>query len=165
VTTPNRETLLEEGEVLAVHSASHDAPARVSVRLIAGDHCEGCAAKSMCKSEQGDRRIMEAIDPLGVAVGDRVQVSVPGEAVLKASFLVYGLPLLLLLAGVWLGSLIWAPENEYRDLWSFLLGAGLAAAALPMVRVMVNQRDSSGRQVLEPRIASRLTEALVDPTP
>lgn len=151
------ETLFEEGVVLAVVPAAGDGPARARVRLTAGDHCEGCPASLLCKPGDGDRRIMDVTDPFGVAVGDRVRVAVPGGAVLRASFLVYGLPLVLLLVGVWLGTRIWSPETALRDLWSFLLGAGLAAAAVPFARRAVERTEAAGDPLLAPRIA-----ALVD---
>ena len=150
------ETLLEEGVVLSVIPAVGDKPAHARVRLLAGDHCEGCPASVICKPESGDKRLMDVIDPVGVAVGDRVRVMVPGGAVLKASFLVYGLPLLLMLAGVWLGTRIWSAENGMRDLWSFLLGAGLAGGAFPLVRAMMKRAESEGGQMLEPVIDGRV---------
>jgi positive regulator of sigma E activity len=103
---------------------------------------------------------MDVTDSVGVAVGDRVQVAVPGGAVLKASFLVYGLPLLLLLIGVWLGTMIWSADQALRDLWSFLLGAGLAAAAVPFVRQIVQQTEATGATMLAARIEGRVVEAL-----
>ncbi len=154
------ENLEEEGVVLAVEPAAADAPASARVRLLAGEHCEGCPASAMCRPETGDRRIMEVADPLGVAVGDRVRVTVPGGAVLRASFLVYGLPLLLLLLGVWLGTRIWAPEVALRDLWSFLLGAGMAGAAVPLVKRTVERTETAGGPMLAARITARVTEAL-----
>lgn len=144
------ETLLEEGVVVLVMPATGHA----RVHLVAGDHCEGCPANAICKPDRDDRRVMDVRDPLGVAVGDRVRIAVPGGAVLHATFLVYGLPLLLLLAGVWLGTLIWPAENHYRDLFSFLLGAGLAGAAVPVVARMVR-----GGQVLEPSIEAKIAES------
>lgn len=157
---PQGETLEEEGVVLAVVPASGDAPATARVRLLAGEHCEGCPASSVCRPETGDRRIMEVTDPVGVAVGDHVRVTVPGGAVLRASFLVYGLPLLLLLLGVWLGTRIWGAEVALRDLWSFLLGAGLAAAAVPLVRRTVQHTEAEGGPLLAARITARIEGAL-----
>jgi len=154
------ETLLEEGVVLAVTPATEAAPGTATVRLMAGDHCEGCPASSVCKPGSGEQRLMDVHDPLGVTVGDRVRVAVPGGAVLKASFLVYGLPLLLLLVGVWLGTLIWSPENPLRDLWSFLLGAALAGLAVPFVRQTVQKTEAAGGQMLAARIESRVGVAL-----
>lgn len=154
------EILEEEGVVLAVEPAHDELPAVARVRLVAGEHCEGCPASSVCRPDQGDRRIMEVADPVGVAVGDRVRVCVPGGAVLRASFLVYGLPLLLLLLGVWLGTLIWSPAVALRDLWSFLLGAALAGAAVPFVKRTVQQTEAAGGPLLAARITARVDGAL-----
>ena len=157
---PHGEILEEEGVVLAVDPAGDSVAATARVRLLAGEHCEGCPASSLCRPETGDRRIMEVADPVGVSVGDRVRVAVPGDAVMRASFLVYGLPLLLLLLGVWLGTLVWGPEVALRDLWSFLLGAGLAAVAVPLVRRTVQQTEAAGGPLLAARITAQLDGAL-----
>jgi sigma-E factor negative regulatory protein RseC len=153
------ETLLEAGVVLAIIPAAGDRPAQATVRLEAGDHCEGCPASVMCRPGDGDRRLMDVLDPIGVTVGDRVQVAVPGGAVLRASFLVYGLPLLLLLAGVGLGALVLPHEQPLRDLWSFFIGVALAAAAVPWVIRTVRRIESGGGHVLPARIDAKL-EAL-----
>ena len=150
------ETLLEEGIVLSVIPASGDRPAQATVRLMAGDHCEGCPANVLCKPADNDRRLMDVLDPVGVAVGDHVQVAVPGGAVLKASFLVYGLPLVLLLAGVGLGTLLWPATERLRDLYSFLLGVTLAAAAIPWVKRTVQRIETGGGSILPARIEARL---------
>ena len=146
------ETLIEEGIVTALIPASGGKPSQATVRLEIGEHCGQCAANVLCRPADGDRRMMDVLDPIGVAVGDRVQVAVPGGAVLKASLLVYGLPLLLLLAGVGIGMFIWPEGRPMRDLWSFLLGIGLAAAALPFVRHAVRRAESGGGRILPARI-------------
>ncbi len=153
------ETLLEQGVVMEVLAATADAPARARVRLLAGDHCEGCPAAVMCKPGGGDRRLMDVTDPVGVAPGDQVEVAVPGGQVLRASFLVYGLPLLLLLLGVWLGNEIFPATDRLRDLWSFLIGAGLAGAAVPFVRATLRRTESEGGPLLAARITRKLVVA------
>ncbi len=150
------ETLLEQGIVIEAVAASEGQPARARVRLLAGDHCEGCPAAVMCRPGGGDRRLMDVSDPVGVAVGDQVEVAVPGGQVLRASFLVYGLPLLLLLLGVWLGTEIFPASDRLRDLWSFLIGAGLAGAAVPFVRATLHRTESEGGPLLAARITRRL---------
>lgn len=151
------ETLIEEGIVTGLIPARGNQPAQATVRLETGEHCERCAANFLCRPADGDRRMMDVLDPIGVRVGDRVQVEVPGGALLKASILVYGLPLLLLLAGVILGMLIWPEGRPMRDLWSFLLGVGLAAAALPWIRHMVRRTESGGGRILPARIVGVCT--------
>ncbi|HOX24493.1 MAG TPA: SoxR reducing system RseC family protein [Candidatus Krumholzibacteria bacterium] len=152
------EVLLEEGVVLALIPAAGGRPARVRVRLEAGEHCEGCSAHSLCKPDSGDRRLLDAIDQVGVTVGDRVRVAVPGGAVLRVSLLVYGLPLLLLLVGAAAGARFFAAGDPLRDLWSFLLGIALAGAALPLVRRAADRTEAAGGQVLEARVEGIVRE-------
>ncbi len=106
-----------------------------------GIECEGCGASGLCHAAADDRREIEADDLLGCAAGDRVRIEVPGGQVLRMSFLIYGLPLLLLLAGVGLGAVL-IPAGPWRDPGSFLLAVGLAAAAFPVVR---SDRQASRR--------------------
>jgi len=159
MTAAHREILLEEGVVLELVPTEAQAPARARVRLVAGEHCEGCPASGICRPDSDDRRVLDVVDPLGVTVGERVKVAVPGGAVLQASFLVYGLPLLLLVAGVVAGLSIWPAENPMRDLWSFLLGAGLAGLAVP-VAARFARGGGAGGSLLEPRITEKVDEVV-----
>jgi positive regulator of sigma E activity len=165
MSNPRGETLLEEGIVLTVQPAGGEAPGQARVHLVAGDHCDGCPASSLCKPDDGDRRIMEVSDPLGTAPGDRVRVMVPGGAVLRASFLVYGLPLLLLLVGVFLGLRIWGPDHPRGDLYSFFLGAGLAALAVPFAARCAGGFGLKEGSVLQPKITEILNADHGDPLP
>ncbi len=152
------EILLEEGVVLQCdRAAADDQPARVRVRLLAGDHCEGCPASGICRPDDNERRILDVLDPVGVAEGDRVRVAVPGGAVLRASFLIYGLPLILLVIGVVIGTKLWF-DHGMRDLWSFLLGAGLAGAAVPFVARLARDAEAAGGALLEPHVTEKLPD-------
>jgi sigma-E factor negative regulatory protein RseC len=151
-----REVLHEEGVVTDLATPTSAGMGRVRVLLTGGDHCEGCPASAICRPDDGERRFLDVLDPVGVAVGDRVRVAVPGGAVLRASFLVYGLPLLLLVVGVAVGMRIWPAEETMRDLYSFVLGAGLAAAAVPVVARMARDAEAAGAELLEPRVAEKL---------
>ncbi len=160
MTSARGEVLIEEAIVVAVVPGEGERPSQARVQLVAGDHCEGCPASNVCKPGGGGQRLLEVHDPVGVTVGDRVRIAVPGGAVLRASFLVYGLPLVLLLIGVWLGMQWWSAENPMRDLWSFLLGAGLAAAAMPVVARMARDTEAAGGQLLEARITEKVASAV-----
>ena len=143
------EMLLEEGLVLGVQrDAGGSSVARV--RLLAGEHCEGCPANAVCRPGGDEARVLEVRDPLRARPGDRVRVRVLGSAVLRASILVYGLPLLLVLAGVGLGAKLWSPGTARGDLLGFALGVGLAAAAAPAVAWWARRTDRG--RALDPEI-------------
>ena len=68
------------------------------VRAKENSMCAGCASAGHCQSSDGERTV-EAKNPLGARAGDEVVIAVPSSALLKASFVVYFLPVIGLLAG------------------------------------------------------------------
>ena len=67
-----------------------------------GSSCDGCHAKSSCHSmgdAQGSIMEIRAINDMGAKVGDRVKVAIDSIVFLKSSFLVYVLPLIVMIAG------------------------------------------------------------------
>ena len=66
---------------------------------------EACQACHACKFGQQQRVLMEL--PAGnYTQGDPIELNLPDGNVGKASMLAYGIPLVLMLLGIWLGSLI-----------------------------------------------------------
>lgn len=108
-----------EGQVLSIDANSE--PAHAVVEVAAAFRCERCASGKGCGAgllagDASPRRVDALVDhQLDLHVGDRVQLELAGDNVLRAAMLVYGLPLGGALAGAGLA-------------WWF--GAGDAAAAL-----------------------------------
>jgi len=90
------EELIEEGIVTEVKNGI------AVVSVIQSDSCEDCSAKIFCHTDNKIRSVT-AKDPYGVKAGDKVQISIKGRSVVAASFLLYGLPLILLTAGIFVG--------------------------------------------------------------
>ncbi|HUT44071.1 MAG TPA: SoxR reducing system RseC family protein [Desulfobacterales bacterium] len=66
--------------------------------------CETCSAKSSCNVvENGKEMEVEAINEAGAQVGDRIIISIETSSLLKASFLLYIFPILLMIAGAVIG--------------------------------------------------------------
>lgn len=70
--------------------------------------CDSCASKKSCHSGAGaDNAILiEAADPVGTKVGDRVVFSVSSGSILKAGLLLYLLPIAFFIGGVVLGQAV-----------------------------------------------------------
>jgi len=83
----------EEGIVVEVTG-----PGLAKVKLIRSTLCSGCEAKNMCHPTGGhaNEMVVEVDDPLGVSAGQRVRINLPSATVLKASFVVYIMPLVAL---------------------------------------------------------------------
>ena len=107
------EELYEEGVVKEVKDGI------ALVILNESGDCSSCSAKAVCKSGGEDSKILSAKDPFGVSPGDKVRIAVKGKNVLTAAFLLYGLPLILFLAGIYAGMLYFKNQKE---LWGTVLG-------------------------------------------
>jgi sigma-E factor negative regulatory protein RseC len=70
--------------------------------------CESCKAKDACTSLGGGGANAEvrARNTVGAEPGDVVTIGIRGSSVLKASFLVYMLPILAMVGGIVLGHLL-----------------------------------------------------------
>jgi len=86
------------------------------------DKCKECTAKIYCKPGSSEERSLTVRDPHGAHPGDKVRIVIKGSKILRASFLLYGIPLILLLAGIFLGMEVFTINKE---LYSSLAGIGL----------------------------------------
>lgn len=87
--------------------------------------CGDCHA---CVSFGSDSAETEIKNTLGAKVGDRVEIRLHSGSVFKASFILYGIPLAALLAGVLIGS-------RFGDVWAAAAGIGAAVTALIVIRL------------------------------
>jgi sigma-E factor negative regulatory protein RseC len=77
--------------------------------------CAGCGAKSACHAMGGDKkRVVSAINRAQAETGDRVLLTMPRKGVLGASFLLYMVPVIALLAGAVLGKHL-GPSWGWQD--------------------------------------------------
>ena len=114
----HREELIEEGIILSSEKGIAE------VGLIESDDCEDCSAKLFCKPGEEKTKTIRAFDPFDANPGDSVRISIPGNAILKATLLLYGVPLIILILGIW-GGLFLLKGTSYPELFSFLLSMGI----------------------------------------
>lgn len=113
-----KEELYEEGIV----KEAHDGIAEIVISD--SEHCQECSAKIYCKPGSSNERCLTVNDPFGVHPGDNVRVTIKGSKILSVSFMIYGVPLLLLLAGIFIGMNLF---NNNQEIYSSLLGIGMVA--------------------------------------
>jgi sigma-E factor negative regulatory protein RseC len=66
--------------------------------------CKTCSAKGSCSAgESGTEMEVEAINEAGAQIDDRIIISIETASLLKASFLLYVFPILLMIAGAVIG--------------------------------------------------------------
>jgi sigma-E factor negative regulatory protein RseC len=127
------EELTEEGIV----KESKDGIATVVISN--SDNCEECTAKLYCKPGNTKQRSLTVNDPLGVNVGDSVKVSIKGSQILRVSFLIYGMPLILILAGLFLGMQFF---RIHKELFSTLLAVGFVSIYILIILFINKKRNS-----------------------
>lgn len=110
---------------------------KAMVSLTRHTACGDCGACQMGK-ENLDRKI-EALNPVGAKVGDRVTMEMADNTVLKAAFIVYIVPLIVLIVGMFATTLAleYFQISDMVELYGFLVGlVGMAISFL-----IIKQRE------------------------
>ena len=114
---------------------------RAEVEVAAKGECEHCTAHGICNWTGTSTRKVLTVNKVGAATGDMVELeSIEGTGA-KSNLLVFGIPVLLMLAGVLVGGLIMR-----KDAWSGILaGVGLALGfgIVKAVDISVNRSGRS----------------------
>lgn len=139
----------EQGEVMEVKGGA------ALVKAQRTTSCESCISKDLCRSVTETDMLVEAENPAGARVGDKVIFTVGAATLLKAGVLFYLLPLLGFIFGVVLGQLTaetlapftpgWDP-----DLISAALGFFFLVLTLLGLRVYGRRAETNRR--MRPRI-------------
>lgn len=99
------EELIEEGIVTEVKNGI------ALISITPSNSCEECSAKIFCHTENKIRSVI-AKDPYGVKAGDKVQIVIRGRNVVFASLLLYGFPLIILIASIFIGMNLFKNNSE-----------------------------------------------------
>jgi sigma-E factor negative regulatory protein RseC len=126
------EKLIEEGIV----KESKDGIATIVISD--SENCKECTAKLYCKPGNSNERSLTVKDNLGVIAGDRVRVSIHGSQILRVSFLIYGIPLVLLLAGLFLGMQVF---RIHKELFSTFFAIGLVSIYILIIHFINRKRN------------------------
>jgi sigma-E factor negative regulatory protein RseC len=137
----------EEGVVVK------DKAGRVTIKARRSTSCESCASKGTCSAGADTDMLIEADNPVGAGVGDRVVFSVGAASVIKAGLLLYLVPIVSFIFGVVLGQTVaarfWTGWNP--DLVSGGLGVVflvLAYFGLRLYGSYASRHKSFGPRVL-----------------
>lgn len=101
--------------------------------------CKECSARGSCHSSGGEEMQVEVLNEVGAKVGDRIVLSFETGSLLKATFLLYVFPILLLI----LGAVIGQETASYLDFnpsgFAAVTGFSFFFAALMIVKIKANQ--------------------------
>jgi len=110
------------------------------VKTVRSEACDSCSSKGACHTMGGGKEMEVAVlNPIGARVGDRVVIKLGTSPFLKATFLVYMFPVLLLVVGAAAGEWISRSAGLGSPLPSALLGFGSLAAGLVFMRIIARR--------------------------
>ena len=102
--------------------------------------CEGCSARGSCHSlsDRGDMEV-KAINEVGAKVGDRIVLSFETSSLLKATFLLYVFPIILLVIGALIGQQTAPYLNFNPSGFSAIIGFTFFFAAVLTIKFKANR--------------------------
>ena len=125
---------IEQGVVLRTDSEA------AWVKTTRSSACEGCTARKSCHTI-GDSQDTEvkAINLAGARAGDRIVLSFESKSLLKATFLIYVFPIILLMAGALIGQMLAALIELNSSLPSVVIGFAFFFTALAFMKARANK--------------------------
>jgi sigma-E factor negative regulatory protein RseC len=104
------------------------------VAIMKKSACEQCAASGVCHPGESD--LMEAANPLGARKGQKVKVVVAPQVYLKASIILYGVPMAVFIAAAIGGKNLALRLGfaAHSDLWAFLAGSAALVVSFFFIR-------------------------------
>ena len=110
------------------------------VKTVKSGDCAGCTARGSCHSlGNSDAREVKAINEAGAREGDRILLLFETSSLLKATFLLYVFPILLLIFGAVLGQAMALRLDFSPSGLSALTGFSFFFAAVLFVKVRANK--------------------------
>lgn len=120
-----------------------------------------CAHCRMCTSgvNEGKECIIEAVNKCGAEVGDTVEIDVQANFFLRATAIMYGIPLIAMIVGISISLIITKGlEMEYADAISAFVGVTFTALAY----LGINKRERNNKNIKYIPIAISKETAEVD---
>lgn len=135
----------QEGIVLEVFDGM------AKVKASRHSDCENCGS---CPGNQAI--VVEALNPVGAQQGQRVAFEIKEVNMLKAAFIVYILPLIAAVAGVFAGTYL-AVAQQAADSLMYQIGGGVAAFGLSMLYIKYFDRNARTNDNMRPVITRILS--------
>jgi sigma-E factor negative regulatory protein RseC len=126
------------------------------VAILKKSACEACAAAGVCHPQDADQSLMEATNPLGAVKGQKVKVVLAPQMYLKASIILYGVPMAALVGGAIVAKNLatrYAGEAN-SDLWAFI--AGMASMFVSFIFIRMYNKKVEKTQQYKPVIVEIL---------
>jgi sigma-E factor negative regulatory protein RseC len=110
------------------------------VKTVKSGNCAGCSVRGSCHAMgSGDEMEVKVINEAGAKVGDRIILSFKTSSLLKATFLLYVFPILLLIVGAVFGQAMASKFDFNPSALSAIMGFSFFFAALLIIKTTANK--------------------------
>ncbi len=116
----------EVGEIVAVTGRT------AQVKMTRSSQCSSCSCAGFCNPFGTDWMVVTADNALGAAAGQKVRITYHVDGEVKASFILYIVPVLALLLGAMIGAAIRLFGNE--DFSAVVVGLSFMAVSFLLIR-------------------------------
>lgn len=135
----------QEGIVLEVFDGM------AKVKASRHSDCENCGS---CPGN--DAIVVEVLNPVGAKRGQRVAFEGKEVNMLKAAFIVYMLPLIAAVAGVFTGTYLATTKMATDPIW-YQIGGGITAVVISLVYIRYFDRNARTNDTMRPVITRILS--------
>ncbi len=113
--------------------------------------CGDCPSKSICHPFDNDNNDFEiiAFNKINAKTGDKVKLSIEDKKFIKASLIIYGVPILFLIIFSIIGKIILK-----KDLFSFLTGF----SGMLLSFIIIRSYDKKNKENFKPQIVEIINE-------
>jgi sigma-E factor negative regulatory protein RseC len=141
----------EQGIVISIVTAE---PGTARVKTIPPSACKACSSRGSCSSGGGKEREVDVINTVGAKDGDLIQISIETGALLKATFLLYVFPILIMIIGGTIGNFL----GQRLSLNPSFMSAGTAIGTFILAMAFV--RSQAGKMALNLRYRPKITRII-----
>lgn len=117
---------------------------KITRNSMCGESCESC---NLCANKEIQ---IKAINSMGAKIGDRVEMEIPEKSGFSASFLAYGMPMLILIAGIIIGAVL-----GYAEIFGII---SIGIIALWYVILILLEKNKKYAEGLTPEIIKIVKE-------
>ena len=122
----------ETGAIVAISGKT------ATIQLNRGEKCDGCNA---CSAFGENRMKLDALNNIGAAVGDLVEIDVEPKQVIKSSMIVFIFPLLMMLVGYFGSVKFFPPHSEGVGVLGSFVALALSFLAIKLTDKRRNSED------------------------
>ncbi len=148
--------MIEQGEIIKIDND------KVIIKVTRDSDCESC---HLCEEKSDGSFIIEVPDPGGLNPGDLVKIEIPEKKMIQGALLLYGLPILGLFAGFFIGNILskLIGLTSSQELFSVIIGFTTFVLAFLLVKYFYKKKSGPFSAAIVEKINKEASDIRKDP--